>query len=558
MTKKFYPVVLKFAFNSEYSIDNGTTWTTLAAGTRIELDPTTLPADGKVTVRSAETVTRFNHLDRDLLELQDRMFETVNIRNMKNVTDVDSLFYNTFIDNIRIANCQNVTKSRSMMSYVFSNNIDIGHMPNVTDAYKMFNYSIIKALSSLSIGKHDTECNFQYFMAYSTFNYMGDIKIDGNLNDYGRIMFSAKIDVFPNVVFLQKNIHNNNRFSYAFSYLDTPYVLDTKLLAKAAGDHMFYFAKPKFMGLDLKFDMQSNSSMCDHMPNIVTPFARLIKAKSNSYMDLFRNVDLSKLNPELTAQDIDDLAQISRPALKEIVTWLPEIIELSSDTEIDVVGITSMGAVGLRYRIIENASTHILEDIAPLGEWGPKSTEVNTLASDTVWFCRNGWYAVQDGADIKIYDEADTLISTISNVTGSSAGFTNDAQKLYVVTGEIDKTNTSNQTVVQDITVYNTSDATVHQSLNISDNGTNEQIVGIHRPDMGSNIQIVKTIFSDGGVGLLVPSTSKVEARASINNVVKTINLSDSVDYVCGHYVEDNEFCAVNRVTGKSIRCFGK
>jgi hypothetical protein len=118
-------------------------------------------------------------------------------------------------------------------------------------------------------------------------------------------------------------------------------------------------------------------------------------------------------------------------------------------------------------------------------------------------------------------------------------------------------TNLTGQTITNTVTEYDTATGAVlytYNAVNVDD----QQVVGVYKPNDDSNMHVVFTSYISNGV-YMVPSESKVDTINTSTSTIKESNtLSKTVDYVCNHYAEDNEFTCLSLESGYLVRCFGK
>jgi hypothetical protein len=241
-------------------------------------------------------------------------------------------------------------------------------------------------------------------------------------------------------------------------------------------------------------------------------------------------------------------------------SWMPKVVELEVYDGHDEVKTGMISTVNNRIVKIESGN----KLVAKWAERHDANLEFNepeshSYASDTVWFSRDGKYAVQDGADIKFYDESNTALGTVSGITPVRGQMNADGSVFYVITGDrINQSDDSDQYLTNTVTGYNTADGS--QLFEFSHGcDLNSELNGVYCPDRTSGINVLQTTYIDNGGGALFYDSSKLISFKENGDVVVTEDLSEYAVNIYPSFMESAEFICINNINtnNRIIRCFG-
>ncbi len=562
MIKKYYPVKLHFDVAIEYSKDNGANWLTLPADTPINISPEELPANGRIKVRTAETI---ESLDPAKLEFDSRLFKAVNIKNGRTLTTTNSLFKNSTIDTIRVANIPALINAEHMFEYGIFNNIIMGYAPSVTNINNFMYRASVKAFDGIRL----PVCTYadSSFREIKNNTYMGDIIFDTPVHILNGF-YGAEIKVMP---YIELNGFDNKGSYYScsglFSKLKSKYMLYSKFNFAGSSNesNLFENTELKFSGADLIVPSSSlkrywfaNSS------DLIYPWSRLIK-KSGEMEYIFNNS--ANITDDLTDTERDRIQnQSDAYVISELPNWMPEITELEAFDGIDnAIGINFTSANGLKIvSYIEKSGVFYRLDAIAIDNYDSvtysKTIEPTFTKDNKVVYSRNGSYALQDGADVKVHSSDGALLATLDGLTIKAMNLNSNASKLFVVTGgSFDKLNMDHQTIANDIKVFDVASATQIDTYTVTLE-QDEEVVGVYCPSDDSHINIVKTkwyVFDAAEMHQRMLS-STVDSYTEIGGTKYSINLTYPVNLVTNHHVEDNEFNCLDTINGKHVRIFTK
>ena len=575
MIKKFYPVLLHFDVEVDYSKDNGVTWLTLPEDTALEIQPDELPSNGRVKVRTVNTLTS---LDRDKLQFRSRLYKSINIRNGRSLTTLADVFRDSVIGTLRIANIPNVQSLATTCHRSIMDNFIMPYAPVVTTAANMFEYAYVKAINSITAPK--LTHGMLMFKDLRGNNYMGDLTLGKDSSGVGvrSFMQNASITIFPSLdinylCHTDASSPPSNSPEYRVGQnmlygLNTPYILYSKIELNLTGystysttagySSMLAYCKSKFTGLDFYISKDSNIYATRYIfrgQELQYPFSRIVR-----HYGEIDGLFLSSPNIAITEVDKEILEDSNIFKVIELPDWLPDLMVLQDIENVtEIIGKTSFGNLALSpvmYK--ENGGTlteYLCETVDNFDTAVFKETVIAGVL-DKRFTCKNGFQTIQDGADLKTYNEVDLLLSTISGVTALGANLNQDGTRLYVVTGDVlDPNNLTVQFVTNTVTEYDTSTGTVVDSFVVTTVG-NEQVEGVYKPQDESGIHILKTYYESNSV-YLIPNSSQIETRCFDGTVVTT-DLFRPMNILTTNYGEDNEFTCLNTTFGYMTKCFGK
>ena len=587
MVRKYYPVVLEFAYDVEYSSDEGSTWTTLAANTRAEIQAADLPDSGKVMVRS--TADNATSIDRSLLGIDNRIMKSFNIRNGKNLTTLEGLFKYLNIEKVRINNIPAVATMKDAFYKFTGKQVYVAHAPECLNYESTYNRATINEVSGIDKSNDTRITRFYATFHYANIKRLGSIlfprNVDGTpVENYGHgdeyaYMFAySNIELFPYFEFISEGAYYASGKYQPFYYTNSKYFLYSKFniyednyifcASPVSGGHSSSYINSfsfkncdlKFAGFDIdeKFEITADRDRSygfTYMSDAESFFSRYVDRTVSSYSDITSSFD--GLKPEL----IEKLEPLKRSATYDILEdakWIPVFSELEVYDGSQLIDSGMLSAVNDRIVKIDNGNKYV-------SKWADRHDDnlvfdepvAHGLVSDSVWYSRNGFYAVQDGDDLKTYDDQGNLLATITGVTPNFAQMNADGTKLYVVTGErIDKSQAAGQNVTNTITVYNTADGSSTQ-FSVT-NEDDHEITGVYCSDDEAYIQLLDVGYVDAG-GALVLDNSKVRSMTQTGSEELSTDLSEAVNEVFPSFAESAEFVCVNRAVSpiKVVRCFG-
>jgi hypothetical protein len=587
MVRKYYPVVLKFDYDTEYSIDDGSNWTALAANTEVEIDGGTITsASGRVMIRA--TVDEATSINYDNLQFRKRIFDHVNIRNGKKLGNLNNIFQYSIMDKVRINNIQALTSFSNAFSYSTIKQVDICEAPSCTNMYSMFTQADIKELSEIK-GRQDTACDYQYMFQHAHIGKSGRLWFAGSydtpvLNKFREMFYDSEFELMPyfEIYALTYNAGYSSSMYYfhkAFSDLKTKYMLYAKVytvgtygsshtdyhysisFGNSIGQSDFiYNSSIRFSGLDIyqkhstSLDSRYTSKNLFRNNQYATSFfSRFVK---NQYA--YHNSSSITENPKFDMSKITIPIDSSNYMIFEDPEWMPLFSELDVYEGNDSLSDGIFSTVNDRIVKISNGKKYI-------AKWADRHDTKLTfgdpvdhnLASDNVWYSRDGKYAVQDGSDIKFYDENDNALGSVS-ITPDFAQMNTDGSKFYVITGNrYDTSDTNDQDISQTLTVYNTADGSQVSSFNIV-NETNSETTGVYCPDNDSKIQLLNTKYVED-TGVMIPDESKITTCDESGNIALQTVLSTVAFEVFPSFAEEAEFVCVDKTSSpiNVVRCFG-
>ncbi len=558
MIRRKLPIELHFDTSTEYSIDNGDTWTVLPADTKVEIQ-----TDNKVQVRTAENLTNLSKMDFKI-----RKYEYVNIKNAKSITDASNMFYNSDVNRIRVSNNDNISNARYMFFGSVCKEISIGDLPNVTDMYAFMHKTFAKKFSGVEIGKSSAEVStIKHSFSYMhDMKIMGDIKIPNpNIVDQSYIFSYSKIDMFPHIDIVLQTTDNVSYVYSGIGYLNSAYIPYGKIKSTGSNDYDFLSnsssslsfmnsTNVSFSGLDL---FSSGSYLKNYTfynsSKLHTPFSRLVKFKDKFGVNW--DAGCSAMNSDITAQDIIEMETNDAPCNVEVPNWMPDVEELLAIPTTNVAGSESIGCIGNDIVLVSNGTIKRTSDLGY--DFIDYSEDVHGYQSDNVSFARNGNYAVADGEDIKMINDSGLVLAVITPDDYISFKASVDGSLLYVLSGgTINTENGTVENVSNSVDIYNFSTGNKISDITISNND-NQCAIDIYSANSEYNPKILKSTYVVDGSSKTL-SSSSVES-VTVNGVKKKeVILSSIVDYLAPNYYEDNEFVAIDRGTGTTLRCFGK
>jgi len=576
MTKAYYPTSLKFSYDVEYSTDGGTSYTALAANTDANIPSSAIPADGIIKIRS--TSDDATSISASGLALDDRMVDWVNIRNGKKLTSLSNMFKNRTLDKVRVHNTPELTSISYMFEDSRINQVILPHMPKVSYLYQTFKGAYIKEISDIK-AKDNGELDLGGTFNGSHINLIGEIFFPTNggtsyhENNMEETFYSATIELFPNMDIISRGTNSGNKVKSMFRNLNTKYMLTNKnhTMTKLSYDYLTgnsgYYdsyssmnnSKMFFAGLDVYTITKMMGAHTEHFarscPNLESLFSKWVSPATGGNYDYLHTSSFYNC-PNFDQSKISLLERHNMHDVVEDLNWLPKFKELDRYTMSTRIanGITS--TVNNRIVKIEDGNKYV-------AKWADKhNTDLifneptaHGLASNSVWFSRDGKYAVQDGADIKCYLADGTAAGTISSVTANHGQMNADGSKFYVVTGAvIDKANTANQTVTSTISAYNTSDGSQVFTHNMN-NVQNEEARGVYCPNDDSYVNVLMSVYADTN-GTMRAASSNVLSMKADGTIDLTTALSEPAIELVPSFAESAEFVGLNNHTNKAIRMF--
>jgi hypothetical protein len=248
------------------------------------------------------------------------------------------------------------------------------------------------------------------------------------------------------------------------------------------------------------------------------------------------------------------------PARADIIEdpqWFPEILELGTYSSALVMNSGILSTVNNRIVIIDNGTKRV----AKWAETHHSDIQMNepvshAYTSDYIWFSRNGRYAVVDGTDVKIYENDDTVLSTIANFNPTLGAMDADGDQFHFVNGSpLDKTSDANQTVNQSIRTY---DSTTGVLVNTEYITTlqNEEIDGVYKRASDGRLNVLVSKYSDNLQGGLELTSSRIISIKDGDEI--SYSLSISVDKIAPNFGESAEFVAINTTSSLAVRMISK
>jgi len=591
MVRKYYPVVLKFDYDTEYSIDDGSNWTALAANTEVEIDGGTITsASGRVMVRA--TVDEATSINYDNLQFRKRIFDHVNIRNGKKLGNLNNIFQYSIMDKVRINNIQALTSFSNTFSHSTIKQVDICEAPMCTDMHSMFEVANIRELSEVK-GKLDTACDYRYMFKNTHIGKSGRLWFSGTANTaysnkYRELFYNSNFELMPYFELYAMATYDASSSShldyihYAFHAIYTKYALYSKIYSVPASTSQYnqcsaitgydyYTAKTyflnasqlRFAGFDIfqfgktnSYSARQSKYMMHNNQYATSLYSRFVKNQydfngTNNFDDNPRMDDSKLLNYKAKLESSDYV-------ILEDPDWMPIFSELEVYNGHESLADGIFSTVNDRIVKISNGKKYI-------AKWADRHDNQLTyhdpvdhnLASDNVWYSRDGKYAVQDGSDIKFYDENDNALGSVS-VTPDFAQMNADGSKFYAITGDrYNTSDTNDQDISQTLTVYNTADGSQVSSFNIV-NETNSETTGVYCPDDNSKIQLLNTKYVED-TGVMKPNESKITTCNENGDIKVETILTELASDIFPSFAEEAEFVCVNRyyLPAKVIRCFG-
>jgi hypothetical protein len=598
MTRGYYPTRIEFEYDVEYSLDSGGSWTALAANTPVDIDQSSLGADGKIMIRS--TSEDATSISWEKLNFRESLFNSVNIRNGKKLTTLANTFRFMNLEKLRINYVPAVTTFANAVREGTYKQVDISEMPSCTNIFAAFHKSKINELSDIKVS--DTSAiNMESAFNEAKINSCGEIFFPTNNgtarynNNLRSMFYNSNIELFPYFEAYDVGDESSNRKHGFISETKTKYILSNKIVSEPlstndrAQSNIITFGygysqssssyssfannrELKFSGANLILNTgyygasyNTGDDDCSRYkmafynnPKATALWSRFVIKKYGSY-NFICNGNFQYCNA-LDPKKYESLSE-DRWHIIEDPNWMPKVVELDVYDGHDDIKTGMISTVHNRIVKVENGKKWT-------AKWADRhdknlefgEPETHSYASDTVWFARNGMYAVQDGADIKFYDENDFELGTITGLTPVRGQLNADGSVFYVITGDrIDRSNTADQYVTNIVAGYDTSDGSEIFSFDDYACDLNSELNGIYCPDRESGINVLQTTYIDDNGGSLVHSSSKLISLDETGKVLATEDLSEYAVNVYPSFAESAEFVCVNNTgaNNRVIRCFG-
>jgi len=565
MNIKTYPVSLDFPYEYEYSIDDGATWTTVNANTRTNIPGADLPASKMVKVRSSSaSATTFN---ADYVGARERVLHSVNIKNGSELTTLYQAFKDTAIDKVQILNVDKVESADGAFYRSDASQVNIASMPLCTNFTNTFAYANIKELSNIR-GSRSAATNFYYTFRGCNINLLGEVFFPTDsgpvANTMNHMFWNSTIELFPNCDIVTQASSSSSDFDKMFQYLKTAYMLTNELktteyrqYSPVTHNGIFQYTNMNFCGADIKVNSSSERG------NTVTLFSNNPKLTSFSsrYVSMSTSYEINEYaftsTPLLDSSKYEHLRIPARADIIEDPQWFPEILELGTYSSALVMNSGILSTVNNRIVIIDNGTKRV----AKWAETHHSDIQMNepvshAYTSDYIWFSRNGRYAVVDGTDVKIYENDDTVLSTIANFNPTLGAMDADGDQFHFVNGSpLDKTSDANQTVNQSIRTY---DSTTGVLVNTEYITTlqNEEIDGVYKRASDGRLNVLVSKYSDDLQGGLELTSSRIISIKDGDKI--SYSLSISADKIAPNFAESAEFVVINTTSSLAVRMISK
>ena len=608
-------ITLNFPFNWEYSIDNGTSWTAVNADTDVTILATDLPTNKKIKIRSNDNnATRLGKLDdnnpRANISQEDVRFDEINIRNCGTITNLNTFLKDVISDKVIIQRTHNVENLAYMLNKSVTKFIYLGELPSVAimdscfedasfglvspiiatetnvSARSLFKNASGNIVSRVEIKKGYSDLSGgAFYLAFPNC----DIKAIGNTTlteitpngaaYFSQLFYQSKIEKFPSTTFSFSSTTDSYSFYKAF-YIDSAkasYMPLTRFSIDSSKDYNFYYTfytdqlsntstKLKFMGLDFKLFELGVNTFTGMSIDVTLPSKGGYLAKANvSNIESIDNVGDNQL-----LLLFKNNANSDKRWYYENVDWFPIARELAwySGFNNQLQNIKAIGYIKCQPYIYKVNGNNIEVHSSPEFSYGgvhDTSVSMSTVKeiynnTSNVSVGIQGYTARQEGADIKIYDKDNTLLSTIGGVTFDSATFTWDGLKLYVVTGgTIDRAGNAGQTITNVVKVYEVATGNELNELTFLSTEADEYIVGCYQANDDYTLKVAKVKYHDNG-GTYEFESAKVESY-DLNNgnlLVDTEPVSEDFNLISQDWIEENEFWLINTINGRECRMVGK
>jgi hypothetical protein len=635
MIKVYSDIKIQLPVNGEYSVDSGVTWTPLTANTQVIIAGSSLAQDAVVKVRSTNAVTT---LDKVGFGLPTTKYDTFNIKQAQNVTNLDNFFNGAIIKKARIGSLPTLTsmigtfKNSTCNDVLIESNSSLNNVSNMFEtsnierllikkqqnlkiSASLFYAANIKEVSSISFPK----CiSGNSFMNGATINVLGRIDlgsevqpnatdINGNL-DYSYAF--KNLDLYSGASIDIKTSSYNGYVGSFYATLDNvkcPYLLGSNFKVDAKSQTLNFVSNigyfitrgsnlnPAFQDLNLVVESQQTYAV-ENTYSIFFPvqnrkrFSLFNSIKVIGFKGKYDLLNINSVfyvgNQSFNAVDTRWIAKYGSSSIVENSSGLFNAYTTASDYDIQksipefyAVRESSNGALslvgsnvyfgydGFKTVKFENLGGTIIKNVTDYAERienvATKLYSVATnMPTEIVYFSRNGYKACLDGTNIKLYDETETLVTTITGITNFKGAYIHeDGYAVGIATGG-DKT--AGTTTVTTIKEYKWTDGSeIHHGY--VENAIDEVVVGIYRSNRNSKLNVVQSLYTGGTL-----TSSTVKNFNGFNDPVNTTtmlspNMTDGyysettqypVDYVTNIFTEDAEFLCVNRTTGAYIRYF--
>ena len=589
-------ITLKFPFGFDYTIDGGSSWVSIAANTDETISADDLPVDKKISIRSndaAATTLVGANISKDSVN-----FEEVNIRNTGTVTDISTFLDGAVCNKVFIQRANNVVNAKYILRSSVTKLVVFDEMPSIVDANDMFRSASFGYIGDLVLGATNIETRSTLMFYESIGDVLSSLIIKGeSTGSEGmyKVFYGSNIKAIGNFKVTGNNISSARNGDYMFgnctvgkfpscdiestksSYfmrnglvgLNTDYIPSFKLRFKGTtvsnyclqGLFSSTFNAINFAGLSFDLDKVGSNLL------ISTDDSAFTAPTKGGYVSNANLFGIGTVVP--TGGPISSILEKSEDSKRiyyENVNWFPTCKYLRTETVTDLVGCKNVGFDTMRPVVFQVDGSDIDVFKSPQYSLGhlyettvdfvtPTDTYTNT---SNVSISIQGYTARQEGADIKVYDNNNNVMSTISGVTFNTANFNWLGTKLYITTGGVlDRAGAAGQTITNTITVYETTTGTVLDTYSIT-NDQDEYIVGAYQAEDSYSLKVAKVKYVDDG-GTFVFSSAKVDSyNAAVNNIIDTEPIPTDFDLICQDYIEANEFTLVNSVTGDVVRMVGK
>ena len=580
MIKRFMPVAIGLTEDYEYSLDDGSTWIQVNGGSKTVVEPETLPSSKIVKVRSSSENN--TSIDKGLFDLAYRIYDEFNIKNGKSLTAVNDLFKYANINKIRLANINNVTNASHCFYGSSSKIIFVDKMPLILNTSAMFMYSNSEIVSNIIMSEQggivdDASSMFRE----AKVKILGDILLNGDaIMNMNSIFLNSDIEFFPyfNLATSRRQRHGINP-SYGMQYMikgmRSKYMLECTIseIDDGIGSqtsnsnsflsniYAFQGNQFKFSGLNIFRSGPISDSGIDANPfrfmgsGVVTPF-RMISGSgcrplySSSYSNFTNG---SSIGNYISEAEYTKAKQIGGKLY--FPNWFPDVIELESYQNDEMIGVTSMLAKDYNLEIRKGSISKKAINISGYYDKFGESTPVSILA-DQVYSSRNGVRAYRNSNVVTIYEDDQSVRKIIDVGSDAIAGnLSSTGEHMMIVYGDrYDTVVGGTQQLTGSIKKFNTITGVLVEDIAIT-LPENTEITGVWYPSDESNLQVIVTYYDENDSA---NNTSKIITRKVNGIFLPEYSLSSIVNIVGPNYWEDNEFVCINNLTGNIIRCIGK